>query len=114
VENILAKSRYLVGNTFTEADLRLFMTLIRFDAVYIVYFKCDKRAISSYHHIQNYCRDIYQMPSVKATINLDHIKKHYFTSHPLLNAYSVIPTGPDVESEMLKKHDRDRFCVPTP
>lgn len=109
VENILSKSRYLVSNTeITEADIRLFMTLIRFDEVYVVYFKTNIKLISSYTNINNYLRELYQLPWIKESVNMNHIKQHYFTSHPTLNTYSVIPKGPNVIQDMLKPHDRDR------
>ena len=70
--------RYLTGNQFTEADLRLFMTLVRFDEVYVVYFKCNVFRISDLHNLRNYCRDIYQIPGVSDSINMEHIKIHYY------------------------------------
>ena len=79
VENILSKSRYLIGNTLTEADIRLFMTLVRFDEVYVVYFKCNIRRVADYPNILQYMRDLYQTPGVKESINMEHIKTHYFT-----------------------------------
>jgi putative glutathione S-transferase len=78
-ESVLSQSRYLVGNTFTEADLRAFMTLVRFDEVYVVYFKTNCKWISQYPNIHNYCRELYQMPGMADSINMDHIKTHYFT-----------------------------------
>ena len=79
VEDILSRSRYLVGNTFTEADIRLFMTLVRFDEVYVVYFKCNVKRIADYPNMQNYLREIYQMPGMKECISMEHIKTHYYT-----------------------------------
>ena len=79
VEEILSKNRYLLGNTITEADIRLFMTLVRFDEVYVVYFKCNVKRIIDYPNIRNYCRDLYQFPGVGEGISMDHIKTHYFT-----------------------------------
>lgn len=79
VEQILSKSRYLIGNSLTEADIRLFMTLVRFDEVYIVYFKCNVRRIIDYPNIRNYCRDMYQFPGIAESISMEHIKTHYFT-----------------------------------
>ena len=107
VERILSNSRYIAdAGTFTEADLRLFMTLVRFDEVYVVYFKCNTRSLSSYRHIQDYMREIYQMPGMADTISMEHIKMHYFTSHPALNPYAVIPRGPDVIEDLKGKHFR--------
>ena len=79
VERILSKSRYLIGNSLTEADIRLFMTLVRFDEVYVVYFKCNVRRIADYTNLRNYCRDLYQFPGMAESISIDHIKMHYFT-----------------------------------
>jgi len=108
VECILSESRYLAGNSFTEADLRLFMTLVRFDEVYVVYFKTNIRCISSYHNIRNYCRDIYQLYGMADSIDMTHIKTHYFTSHPTLNHYAIIPKGPNVIADLTLPHDRER------
>ena len=109
VEGILSTQRYLVGSHFTEADLRLFMTLVRFDEVYVVYFKTNKKQIADYPHILNYCREIYQMPAIRATVDMDHIKTHYYTSHPKLNAFAIIPQGPDAVGGLEQPHDRARF-----
>jgi len=108
-EEILSEQRYLAGSEITEADIRLFMTLVRFDEVYVVYFKCNIRPISSYPNLLNYCRDLYQTPGLGESINMDHIKTHYYTSHPTLNHYAVIPAGPAVVDDLSKPHDRDRF-----
>jgi len=106
VEDILSNNRYLTGNILTEADIRLFMTLVRFDEVYVVYFKCNKKQIKEYENIINYCRELYQIPEIKRTINIEHIKMHYFTSHPVLNPYSVIPKGPNSIANFLLPHNR--------
>ena len=82
------------------------MTLVRFDEVYVVYFKCNKKQIKEYENIINYCREIYQIPEIKRTINMEHIKMHYFTSHPILNPYSVIPKGPNAIDNFLLPHNR--------
>lgn len=80
VEALLAKSRYVASATrFTEADLRLFMTLVRFDEVYVVYFKCNVRSLSTYPNIHNYLRDVYQLPGMAESISMEHIKTHYYT-----------------------------------
>ena len=103
VEDILSTKRFLCGSPsqFTEADLRLFMTLCRFDEVYVVYFKCNIRSIRDYPTIRQYCRDLYQLHDGKIgkTIDMVHIKTHYFTSHPTLNQYAVIPIGPGAEAD---------------
>lgn len=95
LEALLSTSKYLVGSTLTEADIRLFMTLVRYDEVYVVYFKTNRRCIRDCTNILRYCREIYQLPGMKESINMEHIKMHYFTSHPTLNAYAIIPRGPD-------------------
>eukprot|EP00656_Telonema_subtile_P044059 TRINITY_DN50364_c0_g1_i1.p1 TRINITY_DN50364_c0_g1~~TRINITY_DN50364_c0_g1_i1.p1 ORF type:complete len:214 (+),score=69.11 TRINITY_DN50364_c0_g1_i1:448-1089(+) len=110
LEELLGHQRYVSSNQqITEADVRLYMTLIRFDEVYVVYFKCNTRPISQYANIRNYMRELYQLPWLQSTTNMDHIKRHYFTSHPVLNAYAVIPRGPRVLEDLLLEHDRDRF-----
>lgn len=104
-EAILAKQRYLTGDSFTWIDLRLFHTLIRFDAVYVTYFKTNLKRVSDFKHLPNYVRDIYQMEPIKRSINMKHIKMHYFTSHPSLNTFAVIPAynGIDLDAP----HGRD-------
>lgn len=106
VEDILSKNRYLTGSALTEADIRLFMTLIRFDEVYVVYFKTNCKRIVDYPNIHNYLRELYQIPEIQTTINMDHIKNHYFGSHPVLNAYAIVPKGPGVIEDLLKPHNR--------
>jgi glutathionyl-hydroquinone reductase len=107
IDSILQKQRYLCGDRFTEADLRLFVTLLRFDEVYIVYFKTNTRSVAHTPFILNYCREIYQMPGVKETVNMEQIKAHYFTSHPLLNHYSIIPRGSNFVELLEQPHNRD-------
>jgi putative glutathione S-transferase len=97
VEARLAASRYLVGDTPTEADWRLFTTLARFDAVYYVHFKCNHRRIAEYPHLSRYLRELYRVPGVAATVNVDHIKRHYYMSHPHLNPSRILPKGPVLE-----------------
>lgn len=94
VEQILSESRYLVGQTLTEADWRLFTTLVRFDAVYVGHFKCNIRRIEDYPNISNYLRELYQYPGVAETVNIDHIKRHYYYSHTMINPTQVVPVGP--------------------
>ncbi|KAK9823109.1 hypothetical protein WJX72_000330 [[Myrmecia] bisecta] len=106
-EDILSKHRYLVGDRLTEADIRLFKTLIRFDEVYVVYFKTNKKFIHEYPNLKNFVREIYQHPGVKESVNIAHIKMHYFTAHPDLNKYAIIPKGGDAWWE--EPHDRDHF-----
>ncbi len=105
IEKRLAKQRYLVGSTITEADWRLFTTLIRFDVVYFGHFKCNLRRISDYPHLSNYLRELYQIPGVSDTVNFEHIKKHYYHSHRTINPTGIVPVGPDLELEA--PHNRE-------
>eukprot|EP00746_Dinoflagellata_sp_MGD_P005580 gnl/MRDRNA2_/MRDRNA2_110819_c0_seq1.p1 gnl/MRDRNA2_/MRDRNA2_110819_c0~~gnl/MRDRNA2_/MRDRNA2_110819_c0_seq1.p1 ORF type:complete len:347 (+),score=60.06 gnl/MRDRNA2_/MRDRNA2_110819_c0_seq1:89-1129(+) len=97
LDSRLSKSRFLVGDTFTWLDLRLFHTLVRFDSVYVVYFKTNEKRIADFPNLINFVRDVYSMKSIQRSINMKHIKMHYFTSHPQLNFYGIIPVsdGPD-------------------
>lgn len=106
LETHLSSNRYLCGNKLTLADIRLCMTLFRFDEVYVVYFKCNKKQISEYPNLRNYCRDVFQTPGIKENIHMDHIKTHYYTSHPTLNHYAVIPAGPQVIKDLEQPHNR--------
>jgi len=103
----LGRQRYLVGNRLTEADWRLFTTLVRFDAVYVGHFKCNKRRIADYPNLSNYLRELYQVDNVRETVNFDHIKRHYFGSHATINPTGIVPKGPALDFEA--PHDRDRF-----
>ena len=107
VERILSGSRYLCGDTFTEADVRLFTTLVRFDAVYATHFKCNIRRISDYSNLSGYVRDLFQQPGVAETVNTAHIKNHYYASHEAVKPSRVVPIGP--EFDFPAPHDRDRF-----
>lgn len=95
VERILTGQRYLMGDQVTEADWRLFTTLVRFDAVYVGHFKCNLRQLSEYPALSEYVRDLYQTMGVAETVNLDHIKTHYYASHRTINPTGVVPLGPD-------------------
>ena len=106
VEQILKQQRYIAGNVFTEADVRLFVTLLRFDEVYTVYFKCNTRAVEYSNAMLNYCREIYQMPGVKETVDMEQIKTHYYTSHPKLNYFSIIPAGRNFIELLEQPHNR--------
>ncbi|XP_069139308.1 glutathionyl-hydroquinone reductase YqjG-like [Argopecten irradians] len=97
VEHVLSKSRYLTGGTLTEADIRLFTTLIRFDKVYVGHFKCNKKRIVDYPNIWGYLRDLYQIPGVADTVNFEHITKHYMTSHAMINPTRIVSIGPDID-----------------
>jgi putative glutathione S-transferase len=94
LEGRLTASRYLTGDSITEADWRLFTTLARFDAVYYVHFKCNLRRIADYASLARYLKELYRVPRVAATVNMDHIKRHYYMSHPHLNPGRIVPKGP--------------------
>lgn len=94
IDQHLASHRFLAGDTLTEADIRLFTTLIRFDAVYHGHFKCNRQRLAEYRHIPGYVREIYQLPGVAGTVNFDHIKTHYYGSHTMINPTGVVPKGP--------------------
>lgn len=95
IESILANQRYLVGEEITEADWRLFTTLIRFDAVYHGHFKCNRQKLAEYPHISGYMRELFQVPGVAETVSMDHIKRHYYGSHKTINPTGVVPVGPE-------------------
>lgn len=105
IEARLARQRYLCGDIVTEADWRLFVTLIRFDAVYVGHFKCNKKRIADYPNIFNYMLELYQWPGVAETTFVDHIKYHYYYSHEMINPTQIVPLGP--EQDLLQKHNRD-------
>ena len=107
LEARLGRQRYLVGKQITEADWRLFTTLVRFDAVYVGHFKCNLRRIADYPNLSNYLRDLYQQPGVAETVNMDHIKRHYYGSMRNLNPSGIVPLGPALDFEA--KHDRARL-----
>ncbi|MCG6886825.1 MAG: glutathione S-transferase family protein [Proteobacteria bacterium] len=107
LESRLSRQRYLVGGQITEADWRLFVTLVRFDAVYVGHFKCNLRRIADYPNLSNYLRELYQWPGVADTVNMVHIKRHYYYSHTELNPSRIIPKGPDLDFE--SPHDREKF-----
>lgn len=107
IETRLGQSRYITGETLTEADWRLFPTLIRFDAVYVAHFKCNLKRIEDYPNLSNYLRDLYQVPGVSGTVSFDHIKRHYFMSHRHLNPSGLVPKGPLLDYGTA--HDREKF-----
>ncbi len=104
LESRLSKQRYLVGSTMTEADWRLFTTLIRFDAVYVGHFKCNLKRIADYPALSAYLRELYQVDGVAETVSFDHIKTHYYASHKTINPTCVIPLGP--EQDFSLPHNR--------
>lgn len=96
LENILSTKRYLTGNQITEADWRLFPTLVRFDPVYVGHFKCNIKRIVDYPNLFGYVCDLYQQPKIAETVDMQHIKNHYYMSHPTVNPTGVVPVGPEI------------------
>ena len=109
IEEFFNQNLYVLRNRFTESDVRIFFTLIRYDEVYIVYFKCNKKKIFDYFNILNYFREIYQMPEIKETVNMKHINTHYYTCHNDLYYFAIIPNGNDFISEVEKTYDKIDF-----
>ena len=109
VEDMLSKQRYLVGEQLTEADWRLFTTLIRFDAVYFGHFKTNRQRVADYPAMSAYLRELYQVPGVAETVNFDHIKTHYYASNLTINPTGVIPIGPS--QNFLAPHNREKIVV---
>ncbi len=97
LEDRLSKQRYLVGDQITEADWRLFTTLVRFDAVYYNHFKTNKKRLMDYPNLWGYTRELYQFPGIAETVNMDHIKYHYFASHRSINPTGIVPKGPEID-----------------
>ena len=97
LETKLARRRFLCGDTLTEADIRLFTTLVRFDAVYVGHFKCNIRRLADYPNLWGYARDIYAWPGIRGTVDFQHIKRHYYMSHPTINPSGIVPAGPDMD-----------------
>jgi glutathionyl-hydroquinone reductase len=108
-ESVLSSQRYLCGNQLTEADVCMFVTLLRFDLVYYGHFKCNLRRIVDYPNLWNYLKDIYQYSSIRETCNLDHIKRGYYTSMSEINPTRIVPKGPLIDFN--EGHDRDRFVA---
>ena len=106
IEALLSRQRYLVGERLTEADWRLFTTLVRFDAVYHGHFKCNLRRLVDYPNLSNYVRELYQVPKVAATVDLGHIKRHYYASQKTVNPTGIVPKGPALD--FAAPHDRAR------
>ena len=107
LEQRLGASRYLTGSTVTEADWRLFTTLLRFDAVYVGHFKCNIRRLADYPNLSGYLRELYQVPGINETIDLDYIKSHYYGSHRTVNPMGVVPVGPELDFNA--PHGRDHL-----
>ena len=109
VEGLLIQRRYLAGDQLTEADWRLFTTLIRFDAVYFGHFKTNRQLLADYPAISAYVRELYQVPGVAETVSFEHIKTHYYASHLMINPTGVIPLGP--EQDFSAAHGRKRLAA---
>ena len=107
LDALLADRRYLAGEDLTLADLRLFPTLVRFDEVYHTHFRCNRRRLVDYPDLWDYTRELYQLPGVADTVDMDHIKEHYYTTHDDLNPKRIVPVGPAPDFEAA--HDRDRL-----
>ena len=109
MEKRLTNSRYLFGERIVEADWRLFCTLVRFDVVYYIHFKCSSRRILDYPNLQGYLMDLYQQPGVAGTVNFDHIKRHYYMTHGEINPTRIVPIGPQLD--LTKPHGRERLSA---
>ena len=107
LEDVLSAQAFVAGRVLTEADVRLFTTLVRFDAVYVGHFKCNIRRIADYPNLFGYLRALYQMPQIRETVHFDHIKRHYYESHKTINPTGIVPVGPDQDLDAA--HDRGRF-----
>ena len=107
MEARLSRQRYLTGERITEADWRLFTTLVRFDAVYVGHFKCNLKRLVDYPNLWAWTRELYQMPGIAETVNLTHIKDHYYRSHETINPTGIVPVGPDID--FTAPHGRDHL-----
>jgi glutathionyl-hydroquinone reductase len=107
LERRLESQRWLVQNRFSEADVRAFVTLVRFDAVYHGHFKCNVRRVADYEHLSRYTRDIYQLPGIAPTVSIEHIQHHYYESHLSINPTGIVPIGPDLD--FTSPHERERL-----
>jgi len=99
LETLLGQQRYLCGSNITEADWRLFVTLVRFDPVYVGHFKCNIQRLSDYPNLWAYTRELFQWPGVRETVNFEHIKRHYYESHQTINPTRIVPVGPLLDFE---------------
>jgi len=111
VDNKLSQHRYLAGEHLTEADWRLFTTLVRFDAVYVGHFKCNLKCIAEYEYLSNYLKELYQYPGISETVNIEHIKQHYYYSHEMINPTRIVPSGPELN--LNEKHNRNNIKLKT-
>lgn len=108
LEDHLSRHSHLVGDTLTEADIRLFTTLVRFDPVYVGHFKCNIRRIADYPNLFNFMKALYQHPKIRPTVDFTHIKRHYYESHKTINPTGIVPLGP--VQDLDAPHDRGRFA----
>ncbi|MGI9275895.1 MAG: glutathione S-transferase family protein [Endozoicomonas sp.] len=108
LEELLGRQRYLVGSTITEADWRLFTTLVRFDAVYHGHFKCNRKKLMEYPNLWAYTCELYQWPGVAGTVNMQHIKEHYYYSHDMINPTRIVPVGPELD--FFQPHEREKLA----
>jgi putative glutathione S-transferase len=106
-DEVLADQRYLAGDRLTEADVCMFTTLVRFDNVYHTHFMCNRQFIHQYDNLWPYLRDLYQTPGVAETVRMDHIKEHYYTTHPDVTPSRIVAAGPDLDFEA--GHDREEL-----
>jgi len=107
LDALLAGQRYLIGDRITEADWRLFTTLVRFDPVYVGHFKCNIRRIADYPNLFPYARELYQMQGIAETVHFDHIKTHYYASHETINPTGIVPMGPEIDWD--QPHGREHL-----
>ncbi|ESR23153.1 glutathione S-transferase family protein [Lutibaculum baratangense] len=107
LDRLLGQSRYLAGEQLTEADWRLFTTLVRFDPVYHGHFKCNLKRIADYPNLSGYLRELYQVPGIEETVRFDHIKGHYYASHRTINPTGIVPVGPQID--LHEPHGRERL-----
>ena len=110
METRLSRNRYLFGNKIVEADWRLFCTLVRFDVVYYIHFKCSLHRIIDYPNLQGYLMDLYQQPGIAETVNFDHIKRHYYMTHTEINPTRIVPLGPIID--LSQPHRREKLSRP--
>ena len=109
IEVRLGSHRYLTGDQITEADWRLFTTLVRFDAVYVAHFKCNIRELRDYPNLWGYLRDLYQQPGIAETVDIDYIKAHYYRSQVAVNPTGIVPAGPDID--FTTAHGRESLAI---
>jgi putative glutathione S-transferase len=107
LEQLLSEKRYLTGEYLTEADVRLFTTIVRFDPVYHGHFKCNRQRISDYPNLSNWMLELYQWPGITETVDFQHIKHHYYASHSTINPTGIVPKGP--AQDLDRSHDRERL-----